>query len=416
MKIAEFFVQMGIKGAEKTTQALGGIQKGMFDLSSQSLLTKAGILGMLYGLERLTNIAGEQGMALLQFANYTGLSTDRLQKWQYVARQSGVSAEEMTGSIKGIQDAMSKMRTGQGAPMGWSDVARTVGLDFSKVDDTFYVIDKLKEYAKTTNLPRGLANQYLASFGLSESTIQMLRTTRYEIDKVKPGNIFSSREISQLASIKVQWENFWDGIKKAGVRIAGSYSPEVIKNLQGAFDWVLTTIQNIRTLIKEIPEIGAAFKAVGLIVAAYFAPMTTIFAGITMLLNEWQKKRKGEDNIFDDLFGKKDETGQDKINRMDNMINKVKSFLGLEEEYTPEMRKGPLSSKVKSLAEKPSPLSGLVGVAPKMQPISGAQNNINVQQTLQFQHDGKNAQKTGESTSKAIKDAFYQMPALAGGH
>ena len=45
----------------------------------------------------------------------------------------------------------------------------------------------------------------------------------------------------------------------------------------------------------------------------------------------------------------------------------------------------------------------------------GKTQTIEVNQTLQFQHDGKDAKKTGDSTHKAVKDAFRQMSAQSQG-
>jgi hypothetical protein len=55
-------------------------------------------------------------------------------------------------------------------------------------------------------------------------------------------------------------------------------------------------------------------------------------------------------------------------------------------------------------------------MAPKVAaPAGKSQQNINVNQNLHFQHDGKDHKKTGDSTHKAVKDAFRQMSAQGQG-
>src|SRR5690242_718040 len=99
----------------------------------------------MYGLHEFTGAAGERGMELSKFANFTGLSADKLQRWQYAMKMSGVEAKDVEQSIKGLQSSMLKMSIGEGAPKGMQRLSEMLkgGLDKSKWTDAMYMMDKL---------------------------------------------------------------------------------------------------------------------------------------------------------------------------------------------------------------------------------------------------------------------------------
>lgn len=266
MTVAELFVKLGIKGADKTRSALENVGEGLENVKSMSLEAKAALVGAVYALERLMSGAAQQGLALKQFGDFTGLSTDRLQRWQYIARQTGTSADEMASSIKSVQAAMAKMAAGQGSPAGLGAVMGKVGLDPSRLRDTFYVMDKLREYAKATKDVPDLANQFLASFGLSEGAIRTMRESDLDLNKVSPDKLFSGNQIEQLAKISVAWENLWDKIQKGAGAFASLHGLKLVNEISKITDEVLKLIGAFTKLIEKLRVfelIGLAFKGWG---------------------------------------------------------------------------------------------------------------------------------------------------------
>ncbi len=305
MTIAELFVNIGIKGDGEAQKALKNVKGGLGEISSTGLAAKAALVGVVYGLERLTGVVSQRGLELQQFSNLTGLSTDMLQRWQYAARQSGVSAEEMAGSLKGVQSVMVDMLMGKGAPAGMGILARAVGFDMSKARDTFYVMGKLKEFAKSA--PADVGNSVLKTFGLSESTIQFLRSTKVELDKIKPSNIFSPGEIATLARVNIAWSNFWNSIQMFTGHMAGAFGLNVISSLQRALTLTQHLVSEFTKLIKKFPVLGTVAKAALAVIGAELlilgGPLTAIataITGIIYLFSEWQKHREGKKSLFGD--------------------------------------------------------------------------------------------------------------------
>lgn len=375
MKVAELFVNLGVKGGEKSAGVLSNVKKQMGDLKSISLETKAAIVAVVYGLEKMMSASAKNGMELQQFANFTGMSTDMLQRWQYMARQSGVAADEMSSGFKNVQMAMDKMRTGQGAPIGFQGIARSLELSGSSLDvnkaitDTKYMMEKLREYARTTKDSPARANDWLQSFGLGEGTIQMLRTSKIELDKINPRNIYSSNEVGRLAQVDVAWKNLGNTVEKAFGHFTSKHG--------------LGIINDINKLVPSVLRLADAFTVL--------AEKLKVFALIGKVFEGWAAIFGGMSNSIEtatkagDYKSEKGGTGamawiKDAFH---NDFNMVKGALGGE-------------------AAIPNYGSFSKG---------NGKTEVNVNQTLQFQHDGKDHKKTGDSVKKAVKDAHRQYNA-----
>ena len=139
MKIGELFIDLGVKGKDVTGKAIRSIHDGLQGVADTSLSTKAAIVGVVFGIERMMSFSSKMGAGLKEFSLLTGLSTRELQKWQYAGRKVNVSNEEVESSFKSIQQAMGDMLIGKGAPEGMALLADAVGFDENKAKDTLFL-------------------------------------------------------------------------------------------------------------------------------------------------------------------------------------------------------------------------------------------------------------------------------------
>lgn len=246
MTIAELFVNIGIKGQDNAGRALKSVSDKLGDVRTSSLAAKAAILGVVYGLEQMMTNSMNQGMALQSFATFTGLSADRLQRWQYALRQSGVAADETAGAFKGIQAAMTNMLLGKGAPTGFDTFARAVGLDMNRVRDAEYMMKKLQEFAKLAKPDIG--NAVLGGMGLSPNVIQAMRRNVVDVDKLKNNLFFSQKEIGSLANAEVAWANLGDKINKAFGHFTASHGTEIVKDIDKIAMAVIRLVESLTVL------------------------------------------------------------------------------------------------------------------------------------------------------------------------
>lgn len=278
MTVADLFINIGIKGGNKVGDTLTGVHKGLGEVKSMSLEAKAGILAVVYGLEKFMSESAHMGMSLKQFSEFTGLSTDALQRWQYAARQSGVEAGEVTGSIKGIQSAIAQMQLGKGPPGGIGMIAHfTGGFDKNKMNDTFYMMEKLKQFSRNTAVPKPFANEFLKSFGLTDNMIQFLRTTKTDLNTIKPSAIFSGGEINELSKVSVAWDNLGGKMQMAFGHLTSAHGLKIVSEISTLTDQVLKMVSAFATLAEKLK----VFQVIGLV----FDGWEKIFSGINSIVS-----------------------------------------------------------------------------------------------------------------------------------
>lgn len=297
MNVAELFVTLGVKGADTSAKAVSGVKTGLNEVASSGLAAKAAIVAVVYGLQRLTGLAGAQGMELKQFAAATGLSTDSLQRWQYAARQFGVEGNEVAGTVKNIQSAMTNMLMGKGAPEGMAMVASQVGFDPKRARDTFYVMEQLQKFSKT--VPPDISANILKSFGISEGMFQFFRQNKTDIDKISPGNIFSEKQIAALARVDTAWANLYNTLKLFSGGLVAQFGGQGVAALQNSFAFLIDLSKNLSKITKEIPLLRDIMVSAGIAIAAAWAPLTATIGALIYLLSELQKMRSGKKSAFD---------------------------------------------------------------------------------------------------------------------
>ena len=395
MTIAELFVNIGVKGDEKAKAAVVGVKENLKEIGSSSLAAKAALVGVIYGLERLTGMAAARGMELKQFSAATGLSADTLQRWQYAARQFGVEGNEVAGTAKSIQNAMTNMLLGKGAPEGLGFVASKVGFDMSKARDAFYVMGKLQEFSKV--VPPDIAGNVLKSFGVSENMFQFFRQNKMDLDKIKPSNLFSQGEIDALAKVDVAWSNFWNTLKMFSGHQVAKFGLPAVAELGKALKLMENWAAVVEKLIKQFPVLADVAKAAfGVITAAVLllgGPIMQISAAITgiiALMGEWQKHKEGNK---DSIFGDKDFKG--------NIVEKLSGGKGIE-----NLAKSAFGSVLDFVGAGPAPLPTPVGGA-------GAPSQ-NITTTI-HNHGVKDAAHGAHHFESAVKRTARQLQNGNGG-
>lgn len=383
MNIAELFVNLGIKGSEKTVGALTNVGKGLGEVKSMSLEAKAGILGAMYALERLVATSGAAGTGLTNFNAFTGLSARQLQQWQYAARQAGVTGEEFAGSVKSVQTAMTNMMMGKGAPEGLGLLANKVGFDPKKARDTFYVLEQLQKFART--VPNDIGNAVMKSFGLSEGTIAAMRRNSFSPELMARAPIYGDKEISTLDRANIAWSNLGNKIEMAVGHFNARHGLQLVKDISMVTDSVVKlaeALERTSEKFKVMETVGHAFEGI---------------ANTLKLFLEVSDKLGGKDSIPGDILYTP--PGQEKFPGVKNSpMGKFFSDAMLPLKWL----SGGYSSP------SPAPSTGNI-------PVPATAPTVNVKQDLHFQHDGKDHGRTADSVKKAVQESYRQMSAQGQG-
>lgn len=374
MKIAQFFIMLGIKGNDDTKKKLGGVKEGLGDVKSMSLEAKAGILAVVYGLQQLMSKSAQAGSDLAQFSAATGLSAETLQRWQYAGRQFNVGADEITSSVKSVQDAMTNMLlTGQ-APEGMDIIAGTLGdFDMSKVRDSFYVMDKLQQYAQKSGADDA-SKRFLKGFGLSEGTIAAMRKNAFNPEAFAKASIYTDGQAESLRKINVGWANMGDKIEKSLGKLNAKHGGQLLKDM----DMILDKVLKLTDAFLKLADSLKVFKLIGM-----------VFEG-------WGKILDGANNIATDL--KKGEYAHPG-GPVAGLLNSFLMGAG-------DVAKGAYISMTEDQDQYKPRVPGK---------SDGKTNNVTIQQNLNFQHDGKNASAVGRSAAKGAAHAVRTSTANSGG-
>lgn len=289
MKIAELFVDLGVKGGDQTQNTLKGVKGGMNQVKSSSIAAKAAIIAAIYGLQRLTTASMNAGVAQTQFSNLTGLSTKKLQQWQHANKMAGGSAEEVTGVVTSMQQAFAQLQLGEGPAkyLGlFAEGLERVGesLDPEQMRDSFYTLEKFRAFVKGGGSGNvGIDNEIGASLGISQGIIAGSRGGLFDDSILNRARIVSDRQAKEAMRIKAMWTDLGDTIEKEIGKLNTQFGGKLVKDLtdlvkqfafltaeiikmsneMGVFDRLSTAIQNLANLLDLVRGITQELNAAG---------------------------------------------------------------------------------------------------------------------------------------------------------
>ncbi len=279
MNIAELFVNLGVKGSEKTVGAIANLQKGLKETASTSLEAKAAIVGAMYALERLFATSGKAGTDLTNFNTLMGGGMiQTLQKYQYAARQVGISNEEMEGTFKSLSDLSAKTLLGKARPEGAAYVANRTKTDLNPLlkaaadGHPELLLQKLQQFAQMEkNI--GMRNQVLKSFGLGDNMIAGMARNAFTPQALRKAPTYSDKEVGALDKANIAWSNLGTKIEMAVGHFNAQHGGQLVKDISAITDKVLAMAEAFAKFADKVE----LFKGIGKI----FEGWGYIFNGIT---------------------------------------------------------------------------------------------------------------------------------------
>lgn len=389
MKIAELFIKLGVKTDDKLRNTLKDTDKGLGQVKSMAIETKAAILGAIYTLQQLTSASMKSGTGLEQFAASTGLSLEKLQRWQYAARKFGVDAGSVEASVKGVQDTMARMRLYGQTPQGLGYVASLVGFDELKAIDQkegpWYTLKKLQEFAQKA--PADVGGEILKSFGVTEEVFAAMRKNQFTEENMKGAIIYSERQAQALMKVNAQWANLGDSIEKSIGKLNAKHGGQLVKDISKLTKEFLNLIEKMAEFAETVSLFDNLAKAINTVAKA----MKNL-SDASKFINEAVKDGSGWNAPFELINAI---TGKDK-----------NSIWWLPDSWQ-DGSKGDMQKKDWSKLAAPNVGPGFA--APPTQ-----NNNVTVNQN--FQHPGNNARELGNSTRQGVQQAIRQIPAAREGN
>lgn len=403
MNVGQLFVNLGVKGTEKTVGAITGVATGMRAAASESWKTKAAILAAFYALQSFTRQSNQEGQTLSNLNTLLDTGTDALQRYQWAARKAGVSSEETSNSLLGLQQAMTKILMGKGAPEGMEWVARITG-SFDPKDVQKYaeqpqlLLQRLQQYAsKETN--KGLRNEVLKSFGLGNNMIAALNRQVFTPQNLASAPTYNKGEVAALADMESKWAQIIRKFEMGVGKLNAKFGPDIVKDIETITNQVLKLADALLTLIERfgvMEKLGDIFKG-----------WTQLLQGdLSKTISETAKEQYGDDSALNQLkvFGK----GLFGIDG-DNSDDIIKKGEALQQQK--ELQKK-AAARIEALKNPALPSAGAAAIPSPPAPTSSTQvNNIEVKQNLNFNNnDGSNVKPMQDAYKKGIQDAIRQSP------
>lgn len=261
MKIAEFFVQLGVSVNDKKLKDfigdLGQMQVG-------TLANISSIAALATELFRLGVEATNISVGFQKFTNQTGLSWHELQKWQIVGEQANVSAETIAGSLAALQKNMAEIRLGRG------NIAPFQLLGIGVNGNAFDVLDKLRNRIK--GLDSATATNLIEQMGISGEMINVLKLSDVEFAKLS----------NTVRGLTTGQEEQFLRTKQSVVQLGQAFK-------YAGFDIVyhfLAAFEKFRDYISSVPgNMKLLISSIGLLLIALF-PLQAAILGLLLLLDD----------------------------------------------------------------------------------------------------------------------------------
>ena len=286
MKVAELFVNLGIKGTEEASKGVGKVDKGMKGLVSRGIAVKAAFIAAGVAFTRIIKSSANAGTSLKNFESVTGLSVDTLQKWQKAGKAVGIEASQITQSFKGLQSSLQAMKlTNISADLAViNDELIRMGsspIQLEDFNDAFYVAQKLSEFSKNSDFDKGRKRQLLSSL-VDDEFIALLNTDAINPKNLEKYDTLSKKQIENLSKLNAKVGSISSKFQKATQKIAGDISGGLIEKI----DLIVNGITKLVLKLNILSEKVGVFKALSF-------SLEVIFNGIAASLRIIEKSADG---------------------------------------------------------------------------------------------------------------------------
>jgi len=221
-----------------------------------------------------------------------------------------------------------------------------------------------------------------------------------ETDKLEDKDIVSQKEIEKLANINKAWHKFWHSLKTFGIKLVASEGMDAVYKLVGAFKLILDAARYVIELTNKFQGLKMVLMAIGVALAAYFAPISAAVAGIIFLLSKIQEFREGKEGLL-------------------KSVSEGKMGLAPSEEQKKGSSVGNFFSNIGGLITGQKSLFGgaQAAVPPGLDAAAAAtaKPGAQVNQTNTFNVSGSVDKKTGNELQKHISNTARQIGAQAEG-
>jgi len=312
MKVAELFVKLGLTGDKKVSSGLSNVNKGMSSAVAKGQLMAQAITEAGKAFLKFSQMGFEAGTEITVFSERTGLSTKKLQQFQYAGEQMGLSAKGLTSNLLSLHQKMSDITAlGEVKTEGFAYMSQFVDFDESKAQsDVFYLVQKAQEFAQTAlakGKSRGFVTSILGNAGFSEDMFAPLLSGVFNEKNFRNAPIIGKGEAKRLHQTGVAFSNLGKKINRAMIGLTGKHAGKIIKFVNQLIPPITDLIGALLTFAdkaKVFEIIALSMKGIEQIINGFLIALEKF--GLVEISKDAEKKINGgskESSIFGG-FGK----------------------------------------------------------------------------------------------------------------
>lgn len=246
--------------AQQAATATGRIGDQARTVTSRigAMIGPAAIGGAIVGLGNMAVKAGENADRLFDLASQTGLSTDALQEWEFVAKTAGAGTEVFSDAVKAV---IKNLNEAEGATGAAGKAYETLGINVldasGNLRDAGAITDEV--FTKLAGMENITARNALAQdiFGKKwEETISILdlgadalANTRGEAHEL--GAVISEDSLRGADAFRETWEKLKTTLSAKLMETLGKLGPTLV----GIAEAILEVVDAADPLLDLLPEV-----------------------------------------------------------------------------------------------------------------------------------------------------------------
>ena len=270
--------------------------------AAKVMMAFQGTLVGVFGALTATAIAASKvALNLSRFTLNTGLSMQGLQQFQQQMALSGVSAEETTQAVAGLQQAMLQVKVGEGNPYAFT----RLGLAINE-NDPIGTLMKLKERLAELDKKNGAGygTMFAQQLGLSPQVIAAVRELgQHPVNKTL---IPTEAEMVRLKNFNVYYNRFMTNVQFMLQKL-GAVSIPISKDVLDFAENFISKLTAFGELISahkdSFNKFSGLIKILGLGIAIWLAPTVGIVIALVSALEDLLTFAEGGDSAIGRLIG-----------------------------------------------------------------------------------------------------------------
>lgn len=285
LKLNEQLKQIDKLKFNNATKGIKDLSDNLGNAAKKTAILSATAAGAIAGIYKLGTSTAKTGAELQDYSDRLGISAEELQRWNYIAMQSGLETEQLTKSMSKARDAIGTALTG-GSNTATNALQTLLG-DLSKLpQDTsqgFQVIINALAGVKDSTLQAYYANEIFGE-KLATNLIPLINQGAGTINKFNQEfeqiGYLSNEQVQSLADFDDQMNIVNSQLALAKNELGLALLPIVQKFTEILTDVVVPAVKKLADWFNNLSEPMQNIITGGLMLIAVLSPMFLIMSKI----------------------------------------------------------------------------------------------------------------------------------------